>query len=103
MALNIVSFKNFIHQFIGDFLQVYRILPPRLKWHTARVFLYIFFLAVLEVLNILSLSFLALSIAAPDRIAEYYSFVAGLFRVFPELAALSSADPRFFEIGRAHV
>jgi ABC-type multidrug transport system fused ATPase/permease subunit len=98
MALNIISFKAFIHQFIGDFLRVYRALSPRLKRRTLRVFLYIFGLAWLEVLNILSISFLALSITAPDRVAESYGFVAGLFHVFPKLADVAVADPRFFSL-----
>jgi ABC-type multidrug transport system fused ATPase/permease subunit len=84
-------------KFIDDFLRVYALLPVQLRRRTLRVFLYIVILAILEVLNILSFSFLALSVAAPDKLEEYYSFIPWLFGLFPGFASLR-ADPRQFAL-----
>ncbi|MDR1489730.1 MAG: ABC transporter ATP-binding protein/permease [Desulfovibrio sp.] len=84
------------HKFIDDFLRVYALLPVRLRRRTLRVFFYIIILASLEVLSILSISFLALSVAAPEKLSEF-SFIPTLFRFFPGLASLC-ADPRLFAL-----
>ncbi|MDR1946865.1 MAG: ABC transporter ATP-binding protein/permease [Desulfovibrio sp.] len=81
---------------VDDFMRVYRVLPPVLRRHTLRVFFYIVILACLEVLSILSISFLALSIASPEKLLEF-SFIPKMFAFFPTLAALCG-DPRFFAL-----
>ncbi|MDR0827402.1 MAG: ABC transporter ATP-binding protein, partial [Desulfovibrio sp.] len=83
-------------KFIDDFLRVYAIMPIRIRRRILVAFFYIVILAGLEVLSILSLSFLALSIAAPERLAEF-SFIPRLFSLFPGLAVLC-ADPRQFAL-----
>ncbi|MDR0827792.1 MAG: ABC transporter ATP-binding protein, partial [Desulfovibrio sp.] len=83
-------------RFIDDFSRVYKILPSRLRRQTLVVFFYIVVLAGLEVLSILSLSFLALSIAAPEKLAEF-NFIPRLFGLFPGLAVFC-ADPRQFAL-----
>jgi ABC-type multidrug transport system fused ATPase/permease subunit len=84
------------HKLIDDFLRVHALLPPRLRRRTLRVFLFIIILAVLEVLCILSFSFLALTVAAPERLVEY-GFIPLLFELFPRFAALC-AEPRQFAL-----
>ncbi|MDR2489374.1 MAG: ABC transporter ATP-binding protein/permease [Desulfovibrio sp.] len=84
------------HRFIDDFQRVYALLPLRLRRRTLRVFFYIIILACLEVLSILSISFLALSVAAPEKLAEF-GFIPTLFRLFPGLISLR-ADPRLFAL-----
>ncbi|MDR1398155.1 MAG: ABC transporter ATP-binding protein/permease [Desulfarculales bacterium] len=83
-------------KFIDELLRVYALLPLGLRRRTWRVFFYIIILACLEVLSILSISFLALSVAAPEKLAEF-SFMPLLFRLFPGMADLS-ADPRQFAL-----
>ncbi|MDR3362630.1 MAG: ABC transporter ATP-binding protein/permease, partial [Desulfovibrio sp.] len=83
-------------RFLADFLRVYAVLPPALRRRTLGVFFFIVVLACLEVLSILSISFLALSIAAPEKLADF-GIVARVFRQFPALAALC-ADPRVFAL-----
>jgi ABC-type multidrug transport system fused ATPase/permease subunit len=83
-------------KFIDDFLRVHALLPGRLRRRTLRVFAYIILLAFLEVAGILSISFLALSVAAPEKLSEF-NFIPALFRLFPALSSIC-ADPRLFAL-----
>jgi ABC-type multidrug transport system fused ATPase/permease subunit len=89
-------FEQVRRRLVDDFLRVFRVLPPALRLRTLRVFGCIVLLACLEVMSILSISFLALSIASPEKLLDF-SFMPKIFATFPSLAALS-ADPRFFAL-----
>ena len=59
---------NSIHAFfVADLQRVYRLMPSRIRIRIAMVFGMMVVLAILEVLSILSLSFLAMSVGAPER------------------------------------
>ena len=77
-------------------MRIYRVLPPRLRRVTRGTFVLTGILAIVEMLNILSISFLAMSIAAPERMRAIKP-VARLFQSFPWLENLS-ADARLFAL-----
>jgi ABC-type multidrug transport system fused ATPase/permease subunit len=85
-------FEKFLH----DFLRIYASLPMSLRRSVLRVFSYVVALAFLEVGTVLSISFLAVSIAAPEKLRDFGA-VARLFRIFPVLDALCE-DPRLFAV-----
>jgi len=59
---------NSIHAFfVADLQRVYRLMPSRIRIRIVMVFGMMVVLAILEVLSILSLSFLAMSVGAPER------------------------------------
>lgn len=88
--------SKIFNKLFGDFLRIYRVLPPKFKRATLVVFGYVFIQAVLEVAAIISISFLALSVTAPERLREI-GLVTEVFKMFPRLAALS-AEPRLFAL-----
>lgn len=88
--------NRFLENLFADFLRIYRILPRRLRRATSVVFVLTGILAVTEVLGIFSISFLAMSIAAPERLFAMKP-VALLFRVFPWLEVLA-VDMRLFAL-----
>ena len=94
MWYNIV--RLFLKNFFGDYLRIYRILPRRLRCVTLGVFALTAILATAEVLSIFSISFLAMSIAAPERLLAIRP-VALLFQMFPWLEGLST-DMRLFAL-----
>ena len=82
-----------IYNFLAaSLVRIYRLLPAKLKWRILRLFTYMFILGLLEVLSILSLSFLAMSIAAPEAIRSQ-GITRLIFKVFPSLSELTQ-DPR---------
>lgn len=83
-------------KFSADFLRIYRILPTRLKRATLRVFACVAVQAVIEVCGILAISFLAISIAAPDRLFSLKP-VSFFFDMFPAMQTLKD-DPRQFSL-----
>jgi len=60
--------KGFYNIFVADLLRIYRLMSRRLRARITAVFGLMFVLAVLEVLSILSLSFLAMSVGAPEGV-----------------------------------
>jgi ABC-type multidrug transport system fused ATPase/permease subunit len=76
-------------------------MPLRIKREILFVFFLMFILAGLEVCSIFSMSFLALSIAAPDRIASVPG-IAWIYAQFPFVQDLS-ADSRMFALLAASV
>ncbi|MDE6735533.1 MAG: ABC transporter ATP-binding protein/permease [Desulfovibrio sp.] len=60
-----------LQKLFGDFLRVYRILPPKLKRETVFVFLGVFLQAILEVGAILAMSLVAMAVAAPERLLTH--------------------------------
>ena len=78
----------------SDFLPIYRLMPPGIRRKILFVFFLMGILAVLEACSILSLSFLALSVAAPDKVMGL-PFVGWFFENFPFLQTLQ-ADVRIF-------
>jgi ABC-type multidrug transport system fused ATPase/permease subunit len=88
--------RYIFEKFFEDFLRIYRKLPPNLKRNTLRVFAAIVILAVLEIGAILSISFLTVSIAAPEKLRELGP-IAWLFAHVPFLEALC-ADQRLFAL-----
>jgi ABC-type multidrug transport system fused ATPase/permease subunit len=91
MFLNTIADK-----FFADFLRVYRILPRHLQRAALRVFACVVLQAMLEVCGILAISFLAISIAAPERLFALKP-VESAFRMFPQLTVLQE-DPRLFSL-----
>jgi len=83
-----------LNKFFADFTRIYRILPVVLQRATLWVFGYVLLQAVLEVGTILSMSFLAMSLAAPDKLLSIPA-IAGVLQAFPWLDALRK-DPRVF-------
>lgn len=83
----------------ADFSRIWAALPSPLRRAACRVFVCIFVQAILEVASILSISFLALSIAAPEQLLHR---PAGQLMLtwFPGLKALE-ADPRFMALASA--
>lgn len=74
-------------------------MPSSLRRTVVWVFICIFFQAIIEVLSILSISFLALSIASPDRIIQLpIGQIA--FKLIPQLKLLQ-ADPRYLTLACA--
>lgn len=63
--------KTLLARCFGDFLRVYRILPPALKRETVVVFFGVFVQALLEVGAILAMSLVAMSVAAPERLLSH--------------------------------
>ncbi|MDR1659380.1 MAG: ABC transporter ATP-binding protein/permease [Desulfovibrio sp.] len=88
--------RSLFDKFLADFTRVYKILPPRLRRSTRRVFACIVLLAVLEIGTILSISFLTVSIAAPEKLRDFGA-VAWLLQMLPWLDALCK-DPRRFAL-----
>jgi ABC-type multidrug transport system fused ATPase/permease subunit len=83
-------------KFLADFLRIYRTLPVTICHGIQRLFAYIVFLACLEVVTIFSISFLAISVAAPEKLREF-AMMEWLFRFFPQVDALC-AEPRVFAL-----
>jgi ABC-type multidrug transport system fused ATPase/permease subunit len=88
--------RNLFEKFLADFVRVYKILPQGLRRSTRRLFAWVMLLAVLEIATILSISFLTVSIAAPEKLREFGA-VARLLQLFPWLDALCE-DPRQFAL-----
>jgi ABC-type multidrug transport system fused ATPase/permease subunit len=88
--------RRLFDKFLADFVRVYRTLPLSLRLRTRRVFTSVVALALLEVGAILSVSCLAVSIAAPEKLREF-NVLARLFQLFPWLDALCE-DPRLFAL-----
>ena len=77
---------------IASLVRIYKLLPSKLRRRILRLFVYMFVLGMLEALCILSLSFLAMSIAAPEAILSQGISRAAL-RAFPSLNQFIQ-DPR---------
>ncbi|MDR1490879.1 MAG: ABC transporter ATP-binding protein/permease [Desulfovibrio sp.] len=60
--------KSLYALFVADLHRIYRLMPLRLRARMATVFGMMFILAILEVLSLLSLSFLGMSVGAPERV-----------------------------------
>lgn len=88
--------RRFYDEFIADFLRIYRRLPPLLRRSALVNLALTGLLALTEVLSICSISFLAMSIAAPESIRAI-GLVRRLFQVFPVLESLA-ADTRLFAL-----
>jgi ABC-type multidrug transport system fused ATPase/permease subunit len=88
--------RSLFEKCFADFLRVYRVLPSWLKRSTLKVFFCLALLATTEVLSLLSISFLAVSIAAPERLLGLGA-VARLFNLFPQLKEFF-ADPRLLAL-----
>jgi ABC-type multidrug transport system fused ATPase/permease subunit len=80
----------------SDFLPIYRLMPLGIRRKILFVFFLMGILAILEACSILSLSFLALSVAAPDKVMSL-PFVGWFFEKFPFLKILQ-ADVRIFAL-----
>jgi ABC-type multidrug transport system fused ATPase/permease subunit len=94
--------KDIFEKFLADFLRIYKVLPRSLQRSTVRVFGCVALQAVLEVLTILSISFLAVSIASPERLREIGP-VAKMFSMLPWLDALCEEPRRFALVVSASV
>jgi ABC-type multidrug transport system fused ATPase/permease subunit len=88
--------RHIFESFLADFLRIYRILPKDLRRRARRVFAGIIVLALLEVAAIVSISLLAVSIAAPENLREYGP-VPRLLAMSPWLGALCD-DPRLLSL-----
>ena len=81
---------------IRDLARVLRQLPHVLRWKTYALFFLMFLVVIFEVLSILSMSFTAMSVAAPQVLLQS-SYTQTVFFFFPSLAHLCQ-DPRFFTL-----
>ena len=88
--------NTFTEKFLTDFLRVYKVLPSQLKRATWAVLGCISLQAILEVIGILAISFLAVSITAPERIKQMGPVIA-IFNMFPWVASLCE-NPRDFAL-----
>ena len=88
--------RRLSEKFLADFARVYKVLPQRLRRTTRHVFACVMALAVLEIGTILSISFLTVSIAAPEKLREFGA-VARLLQTVPWLDALCEY-PRLFAL-----
>jgi ABC-type multidrug transport system fused ATPase/permease subunit len=86
--------RRLFDKFLADFTRVHKVLPQRLRRSMRRVFACVALLAVLEIGTILSISFLTVSIAAPEKLREF-SAVARLLQTLPWLDALCEEPRRF--------
>lgn len=77
---------------VANLVRIFRLLPPRLKRRVVGLFGFILLLGILEVLSILSLSFLGLSIAAPQAILSQ-GITKHILKIFPALIEYTK-DPR---------
>lgn len=82
--------------FFADFLCIYRMLPQKLQRRTRLAFAAVLMQALLEVASIVSISFLAMTIASPERLVKI-SLVASVLGYFPSFARLQD-DPRLFAL-----
>ena len=82
-----------------DFSKIYKIMPPFIRKKIHFVFFLMIFLSVFEALSILSLSFLALSVASPERTLAL-PLVSHFFALFPFLSTLLN-DIRMFSLSVA--
>lgn len=87
-------FQNVKNMLFRDFFTIYRILPDFVQRKILLVFLMMLVVAIFEALSILSLSFLALSVASPDKTMSL-PLVKYFFALFPGLHNLQS-DVRIF-------
>lgn len=87
-------FQNIQNMLLRDFLTIYRIMPAFIRRKILLVFLLMLVIAIFEALSILSLSFLALSVASPDKTMSL-PLVRYAFDIFPSLHSLQS-DVRIF-------
>ena len=76
--------KNIYDFLVVNLLRIYRLLPTYLKRRVFGLFVFIFILGILEVLSILSLSFLAMSIASPNTILSE-DIAQFIIRIFPSI------------------
>lgn len=83
-------------KFFADFVRIFKALPKCLQRTTRRVFACVVLQAVLEIGSIAAISFLAVSITAPERILTHPA-AANLLSHFPQLQGLT-ADPRQFAL-----
>lgn len=90
--LNIVS-EKLLWQ---DFRRIMRPLPQILRWKVIGLFFLIFLVAVFEVLSILSMSFTAMSVAAPHILLND-PYMRAVLESFPRINALCQ-DPRIFTL-----
>lgn len=81
---------------VRDFSRILHSLPPSLRWKIYGLFSLMFLVAVFEVLSILSMSFTAMSVAAPHILLES-PYVKKALSLFPRLALLCQ-DPRWFTL-----
>ena len=77
-------------------MRIFKALPKCLQRATRRVFACVVLQAVLEIGSIAAISFLAVSITAPERILSH-PVAARLLSHFPQLQGLT-ADPRQFAL-----
>jgi ATP-binding cassette, subfamily B, bacterial PglK len=80
--------------FVKDLHRIYQVLPRGLQTRTSIVFLYMVILAIIEVVGVLSLSFLAMSVAAPESLMSE----PRMARLINSVAFLRAAcsDHRYF-------
>ena len=81
---------------LGDFLRILRQLRPVLRWKIYGLFVFMFLVAIFEVLSILSMSFTAMSVASPQTLLAD-PHMQQFFRLFPRVAA-KCQDPRWFTL-----
>lgn len=93
-TVDIMMFPSYFEKFFADFSRIYKILPKGLQRSTLGVFGGVLLQAILEVGGILGISFLAISIAAPEKLFAI-EIVAEIFHVLPWLQPLKE-EPRLF-------
>ncbi|HIW00290.1 MAG TPA: ABC transporter ATP-binding protein/permease [Candidatus Desulfovibrio intestinipullorum] len=81
---------------IRDLRRLLQVLPARTRWQVAGLFTLMFFLAVTEVLSIFSMSFMAMTVAVPERILSH-PLTQRIFSHLPALGEICS-DPRYFTL-----
>lgn len=81
---------------LRDLARVLQQLPHILRWKTYGLFFLMFLVAIFEVLSILSMSFTAMSVAAPQVLLQS-SYTQAVFSFFPSLDRLCQ-DPRSFTL-----
>lgn len=81
---------------ITDFVRILKPLSSGLRWKVYGLFFLIFLVAVFEVLSILSMTFTAMSVAAPQVLLDS-PYVKAIFNFLPRLKNLCQ-DPRYFTL-----
>lgn len=82
--------------YINDLLRILQVLKPKMRRKIYGIFLLMFVVAIFEVLSILSMTFTAMSVAAPHVLLESRP-IKTIFLFFPGLEALCS-DLRYFTL-----
>lgn len=81
---------------IRDMRRIYRVLPGKMRLEVFFLFLAMFVLAIVEVASIFSMSFMAMSVAAPQSVLEM-GIVQRILGLSPKLAILGQ-DTRYFAL-----